>query len=112
MNDTERFTKGPWVAHCRASNYAGGFWGDDEFLQWHVKGPSVPMGRGDYHQGDALLIAHAPNLYAELKRVDPHNPVLAMVRGEIASPCVAVNCNRQWWDENELAPTKQESPQP
>jgi len=61
-----KFTPGPWTATCRHASYVSGPWPEDEFLQWEVEGPSVPWGRGDFHQADAYLVAAAPDLYEAL----------------------------------------------
>jgi hypothetical protein len=65
-----KHTPGPWVAECRHVSYPGGEWPKDEFLQWEVKGPLLPWGRGDFYQSDALLIAAAPDLLAALQNLE------------------------------------------
>jgi hypothetical protein len=50
----------------------------------HFKGPHGKFGRIDISEveANAHLFATAPELYAELARIDPTNPVLAKARGE------------------------------
>lgn len=63
-------TPGPWKAVCRNTTYVEGeHWPEDEFLQWEVDGPRAPMGRGDFFQADARLIAAAPTMRAALRRM-------------------------------------------
>ena len=68
-----KFTPGPW-----------------RFSPWHVEegNPCVRAPEGWIiasfsSDADALLGSYAPELYAELARIDPTNPVLAKARGEI-----------------------------
>ncbi len=63
-------TPGPWRAMCRDIAYVDGQeWPEEKFLQWEVDGPSVPSGRGEFYQADALLIAAAPELLAALQTI-------------------------------------------
>jgi hypothetical protein len=65
-----KHTPGPWKAVCRNTTYVEGeHWPEDEFLQWEVDGPRAPMGRGDFFQADARLIAAAPDLLEALKDI-------------------------------------------
>ena len=65
-----KHTPGPWKAECRNICYKGGEYDKDQFLQWEVCGPEEPDGRGSFYQGDALLIAAAPELLEALKLAD------------------------------------------
>lgn len=69
MSNENSHTSGPWKAECRSVCYTGGEWPEDEFLQWEVRGPKVPSGRGDFMQADAVLIAAAPDLHRELSHL-------------------------------------------
>ncbi|KPF66092.1 hypothetical protein IP84_16900 [beta proteobacterium AAP99] len=64
-----KHTPGPWRAYCRDIGYVEGTeWSEDEFLQWEVEGPEEPIGRGSFFQGDARLIAAAPELLDACKK--------------------------------------------
>lgn len=81
-----KFTRGPWRwDKSREYGYArlesddcvvlepGGMNDGDSPITW--------MGE-EMTEADAALIVAAPELYAELERIDPNNPVLAKARGE------------------------------
>ena len=58
-----KYTPGPWQAKCRDITYVDGTdWPENEFLQWEVEGPRTVWGRGAFLQGDAYLVAAAPEL--------------------------------------------------
>ena len=69
-----KFTPGPWRI-------------DGSLTPWVMAGhlhiaTIVGCLDGNWRSANAFLMVTAPELYAELARIDPANPVLAKARGE------------------------------
>ncbi len=78
LDDFAGHTPGPWKAFCRDTGYVEGEpWSEDRFLQWDIEGPEEPDGRGTFFEKDARLVAAAPDLLAEVRRLRAANAELA-----------------------------------
>ena len=66
-----KFTPGPWEITRGLIT-----------VQVYIDKCSCFIGRNEEAMANAHLIAAAPELYAELARINPNNPVLAKARGE------------------------------
>lgn len=70
----EKATAGPWTIECRSilNDANDPSWPEDDFLQFHLRGPAPVTGRGDYNGRDADFMAQArtdvPALVAEVRR--------------------------------------------
>lgn len=103
-----KHTPGPWTAVCRADEYRSGEWPEDRFLQWEVSGPRVPDGRGSFYQGDAQLVAAAPDLLTRAKDVvmahgHPDNPEVAAWWEDRAEEAIVEGRSSDWYRKETLA---------
>ena len=73
-----KFTPGPWNGMIFSHEPKEIIIIDTERARWLA---SIENGAPET-EANAHLIAAAPELYAELARIDPTNPVLAKARGE------------------------------